>query len=220
MALPTYLSLVNDVLVRLREPVVTTVTQTSYSSLIGKFINDAKRQVADAYDWDAFNQAVTVTTVSGQVGEYSLTNAGVRFKTMDVINTTRYYQLTPLSHVDHDVFYYTVPSPILNLPMYYTVQGVDTNGDLKVKFWPVPDGVYSIRFSLIVPENDMSSDSDTTLLAKEPIILGAYARALVERGEDGGLNSSEAYALFKASMSDLIALELARSPENDSFEAV
>ena len=220
MALPTYLSLVNDVLVRLREPVVTTVTQTSYSSLIGKFINDTKRQVADAYDWDAFNKAVTVTTVSGQVGEYSLTNAGVRFKTMDVINTTRYYQLTPLSHVDHDVFYYTVPSPILNLPMYYTVQGVDTNGDLKVKFWPVPDGVYSIRFSLIVPENDMSSDSDTTLLAKEPIILGAYARALVERGEDGGLSSSEAYALFKASMSDLIALELARSPENDSFEAV
>jgi len=220
MALPTYLSLVNDVLVRLREPVVTTVTQTSYSSLIGKFINDTKRQVADAYDWDAFNQAVTVTTVSNQVGEYSLTGAGVRFKTMDVINTTRYYQLTPLSHVDHDVFYYTVPSPILNLPMYYTVQGVDTNGDLKVKFWPVPDGVYSIRFSLIVPENDMSSDSDTTLLAKEPIILGAYARALVERGEDGGLNSSEAYALFKASMSDLIALELARSPENDSFEAV
>ena len=220
MALPTYLTLVNDVLVRLREPTVSTVTQTSYSSLIGKFINDTKRQVADAYDWDAFNQAVTVTTVSGQVGEYSLTNAGVRFKTMDVINTTRYYQLTPLSHVDHDVFYYTVPSPILNLPMYYTVQGVDTNGDLKVKFWPVPDGIYSIRFSLIVPENDMSSDSDTTLLAKEPIILGAYARALVERGEDGGLNSSEAYALFKASMSDLIALELARSPENDSFVAV
>jgi hypothetical protein len=220
MALPTYLSLVNDVLVRLREPTVSTVTQTSYSSLIGKFINDTKRQVADAYDWDAFNQAVTVTTVTGQVGEYSLTNAGLRFKTMDVINTSRYYQLTPLSHVEHDVFYYTIPTPIQNLPMYYTVQGVDTNGDLKVKFWPVPDAVYSIRFSLIVPENDFSSDSDTTLLAKEPIILGAYARALVERGEDGGLSSSEAYALFKASMSDLIALELARSPENDSFVAV
>jgi hypothetical protein len=220
MALPTYLSLVNDVLVRLREPTVSTVTQTSYSSLIGKFINDAKRQVCDAYDWDAFNQAVTVTTASGQVGNYSLTNAGTRFKTMDVINTSRYYQLTPLSHADHDVFYYTIPTPIQNLPMYYTVQGVDTNGDLKVKFWPVPDDVYNIRFSLIVPENDMSSDSDTTLLAKEPIILGAYARALVERGEDGGLNSSEAYALYKSSLADLISLELARSPENDSFEAV
>jgi len=220
MALPTYLSLVNDVLVRLREPTVSTVTQTAYSSLIGKFINDAKRQVADAYDWDAFNQAVTVTTVAGQVGEYSLTNAGTRFKTMDVINTSRYYQLTPLSHEDHDIFYYTIPTPIQNLPMYYTVQGVDTSGDLKVKFWPVPDAVYNIRFSLIVPENDMSSDSDTTLLAKEPIILGAYARGLVERGEDGGLSSSEAYAMYKSSLADLISLELARSPENDSFVAI
>lgn len=220
MALPTYLSLVNDVLVRMREPQVTTVSENNVSALVGKFVNDAKRQVADAYDWDAFNQAVTITTATGQVGNYSLTGAGVRFKTMDVINTSRYYQLTPLSHEDHDIFYYTVPTPIQNLPMYYTVQGVDTNGDLKVKFWPVPDGVYTIRFSLIVPESDFSEDTDTTLLAKEPIILGAFARALVERGEDGGLLSSEAYALYKQALSDLISLELARSPENDSFTAV
>ena len=220
MALPTYLSLVNDVLVRMREPTVTSVIENNVSALVGKFVNDAKRQVADAYDWDAFNQAITVTTATGQVGNYSLTGAGVRFKTMDVINTSRYYQLTPLSHQDHDVFYYTVPTPIQNLPMYFTVQGVDTNGDLKVKFWPVPDGVYTIRFSLIVPENDFENDTDTTLLAKEPIVLGAFARALVERGEDGGLNSSEAYAMYKSSLSDLIALELARSPENDSFTAV
>jgi hypothetical protein len=220
MALSTYLDIVNDVMVRLREPTVTTVNQTSLSTLVGKFVNDAKRQVADAYDWDAFNQAVTVTTVTNQVGGYSLTGAGRRFKTMDVINTTNYYQLTPLSHEDHDTFYYTIPSPIQALPMYYTIQGVDSNGDTQVKFWPVPDKVYSIRFSLIVPEEDFSADSDTTKLAKEPIILNAYARALVERGEDGGLSSSEAYALARSSMSDLIALELARSPENDSFEAV
>ena len=220
MALPTYLQLVNDVLVRMREPQVTTVGENTVSALVGKFVNDAKRQVADAYDWDAFNQAVTITTATGQVGNYSLTGAGVRFKTMDVINTSRYYQLTALPHDQHDIFYYTVPTPIQNLPMYYTMQGVDSNGDLKVKFWPVPDGVYTIRFSLIVPETDFVNDSDTTLLAKEPIVLGAFARALVERGEDGGLISSEAYALYKSALSDLIALELARSPENDSFTAV
>lgn len=220
MALSTYLDIVNDVMVRLREPTVTTVSQTSLSTLVGKFVNDAKRQICDAYDWDAFNQAVTVTTVANQVGNYSLTGAGRRFKTMDVINTTNYYQLTPLSHADHDTFYYTIPSPIQALPMYYTIQGVDSSGDTQIKFWPVPDKVYSIRFSLIVPEDDFVNDSDTTKLAKEPIILNAYARALVERGEDGGLSSSEAYALARAAMSDLIALELARSPENDSFEAV
>ena len=39
----TYLELVNDVLIRLREAEVETVSQTDYSKLIGKFVNDAKR---------------------------------------------------------------------------------------------------------------------------------------------------------------------------------
>ena len=220
MALSSYLDIVNEVLVRLREPEVSTVNETNFSTLVGRFVNDAKRQISDAYDWDAFNQAVSITTAAGQVGSYALTSAGRRFKIMDVINTTNYYQLTPLSHTDHDNFYYTIPSPIQALPMYYTIQGVDNNGDNLIKFWPVPDKIYNIRFSLIVPEEDFENDTDKTKLAKEPIVLNAYARALVERGEDGGLGSSEAFALAKSAMSDLISLELARSPENDSFEAI
>jgi hypothetical protein len=220
MALPTYLDLVNDVLIRMRESTVSTVSATPFSTLIGKFINDAKRQVSDSYDWDAFNTPIIVTTSANNTGPYSLTGAGVRYKTMDVINTTAYNQLEALSHAQYDSYYYTIPNPTKAIPLYYTVRGVDTNGDIKVVFWPVPDAVYTIRFSLIVPEADFTTDSSTTLLAKEPIVLGAYARALIERGEDGGLNSSEAFAMYKSCMSDLIALELARSPENDSFEAV
>jgi len=220
MALPTYLDLVNDVLVRMREPTVTTVSQNTVSALVGKYVNDAKRQVSDAYDWDAFNTPITVSTIANTTGPYSITGAGVRYKTMDVINTTSFYELSPLSHANYDSFYYTTPTPTKGLPMYYSIKGVDTNGDIKVNFWPVPDAVYSIRFSLIVPEADFTTDSSTTLLAKEPIVLGAFARALVERGEDGGLSSSEAYALYKSCLSDLISLELARSPENDQFEAV
>jgi len=220
MALSTYLDLVNDVLVRMREPTVTTVSQNTVSALVGKYVNDAKRQVSDAYDWDAFNTPITVSTIANTTGPYSITGAGVRYKTMDVINTSSFYELSPLSHANYDSFYYTTPTPTKGLPMYYSIKGVDTNGDIKVNFWPVPDAVYSIRFSLIVPEADFTTDSSTTLLAKEPIVLGAFARALVERGEDGGLSSSEAYALYKSCLSDLISLELARSPENDQFEAV
>jgi len=220
MALPTYLDLVNDVLVRMREPQVSTVSENTVSTLVGKYVNDAKRQVSDAYDWDAFNTPITVNTIANTTGPYSITGAGVRYKTMDVINTTSFYELSPLSHANYDSFYYTTPTPTKGLPMYYSIKGVDTNGDIKVNFWPVPDAVYSIRFSLIVPEADFTTDASTTLLAKEPIVLGAFARALVERGEDGGLSSSEAYALYKSCLSDLISLELARSPENDTFEAV
>ena len=39
-----YLDLVNDVLVRLREAQVSSVSQNGYSSLIGALINDAKER--------------------------------------------------------------------------------------------------------------------------------------------------------------------------------
>jgi hypothetical protein len=217
MALPTYLSLVNDVLVRLREPTVSTVNQNTISTLVGKFVNDAKREAADAYDWDAFNTAITVSTIANQYEGYSITGAGVRCKIMDVINTSKQYPLDPMDHASLDLQAYGTANPQKTTPFYYIFGGVDSNGDAQVKFWPIPDAVYNIRFSLIVPENDMVNDSDTTKLPKEPIVLSALARSLVERGEDGGLGSSEAYALAKKSLGDLIALELARSPENDAW---
>jgi len=217
MALPTFLSLVNDVLVRLREPTVSTVTENTLSNLVGKFVNDAKREAADAYDWDAFNTAITVPTVANQYTGYSITGAGVRCKIMDVINTSRQYVLDPMDHATLDIEAYGTANPQKTTPFFYIFGGVDSNGDAMVKFWPIPDAAYNIRFSLIVPEDDMVNDYDTTKLPKEPIVLNALARALVERGEDGGLASSEAYALAKKSLGDLIALELARSPENDAW---
>lgn len=217
MALPTYLSLVNDVLIRMREPAVTSITENTVSQLVAKFVNDAKRELADAYDWDAFNTPVIVTTVGGQYDGYSITGAGTRFKIIDVINVSKFTPMSPMDHETLDTLYYTTTNPQRTTPINYTFGGVDSNGDAQVKFWPIPDSVQNIRFSLIVPENDMVADTDTTKLAKEPIVLGALARALIERGEDGGTASSEVYAMAKKSMADLIALELARSPENDTF---
>ena len=220
MALPTFLSLVNDVLIRLREPTVSTVAENTVSTLVGKFINDAKREVCDSFDWDAFTTAVTVNTSSNQYTGYSLTNAGTRFKVINVIDITKYGELFPTTVDAIEKRVYSTSSPQSADPSEYAFKGVDSNGDSQVMLWPIPVGVNSIRFSLLVPETDMSSDSDTTKLPKEPIVLGAFARALVERGEDGGLSSSEAYALAKKSLGDLIALELARSPENEMWRPV
>ena len=63
----TYLELVNDVLVRLRESTVTTVGETTYSSLIGKFVNDAKRQIEDSYNWNCLAQTITVKVLPASV---------------------------------------------------------------------------------------------------------------------------------------------------------
>ena len=55
------------------------------------------------------------------------------------------------------------------------------------------------------------------IVPEEPVVLLAFARALVERGEDGGLTNSEAYSMFKTSLSDFIAIEQSRYDELDSW---
>lgn len=220
MALPTYLQIVNEVLVRLREPTVQTVNENTLSTLVGKWVNEVKRQVNDAYDWDALNTSVTITTVAGQYEGYTLTGSGLRFRITDVINTSRYYPLQGIAKPDIDRYIYMIANPVSNPPTYYNLGGVDSNGDTQIALWPVPDAAYNIRFGLLIPEEDFSSDSATTKMPKEPIILGAYARSLVERGEDAGLNSSEAQFIYKQSLADHIAIEGARAPETDSWGLV
>jgi hypothetical protein len=71
-----------------------------------------------------------------------------------------------------------------------------------------------------VPQATLSSDSTVVAVPDVLVAQNAYARALIERGEDGGTNSSEAFLLYKAMLSDYIALEGTRYPENQEFVAV
>jgi hypothetical protein len=214
----TYLQAVNDVLVRLREAEVSTVSETSYSALIGKFVNDAKRQVEDAYEWNVLGTTVTITTTSGTYS-YSMTGAGQKFRVQDAINSTSKISLVNIPFATMNR-YLNFGSPSNSIPAYYTFDGVDSNYDTKVTLFPIPDGVYSIPFSLIVPQAVLSSDITVIGVPAELIVQSAYARALVERGEDGGMSSSEAYQLYKSMLSDYIATEATRYPEFNAFEAI
>ncbi len=214
----TYLELVNDVLVRLREATVSTVSETSYSTLIGKFVNDAKRQIEDSFSWNVLGQTITVTTAAS-TSSYSLTGAGQKFQVMDVINTTSNVGLTNISFVDMNrKLNFT---PLANqIPTEFAFDGVDGSYNTKVNLYPIPDGVYTIKFALTVPQATLASDATVVAVPDVLVVQNAYARALIERGEDGGMNSSEAYQLYKSMLSDFIALEGTRYPENQEFVAV
>ena len=213
----TYLELVNDVLVRLRESTVSTVGETTYSSLIGKFVNDAKRQIEDSYNWNVLGQTITVTTTSG-TSSYSLTGAGQKFRINDAINTTSVITLdnTTVADMNRKLNFGT---PSQSIPSEFCYNGVDGNGDTKVDLFPVPNGVYTLLFDLIIPQANLSADGTSVKVLDYLVAQSAYARALIERGEDGGTNSTEAYALFKGMLSDAIAMESTRYPE-DNFVAV
>ena len=213
----TLLELVNDVLIRLREPVVTTYNETTYSTLIGKFVNDAKRQVEDAFSWNVLGQNVTLTTVANTYS-YSLTGAGQKFQVMDALNTTSLLSLRNISFVDMNRKQNFLPL-VNSIPTEFIFDGIDGSYDTKVSLFPIPDGVYTLKFSLTIPQATLASDSTVVLVPDVVVAQGAYARALVERGEDGGLSSSEAYTLFRSMLSDYIALEENRYPENQQFVA-
>jgi hypothetical protein len=213
----TYLELVNDVLVRLRESTVSTVGETTYSSLIGKFVNDAKRQIEDSYNWNCLAQTITVTTTSG-TSSYALTGAGQKFRVNDALNTTSLIGLRNIEFVDMNRKL-NLGAPSQSIPSEFCFSGVDGNGDTKVDLFPVPSGAFTLLFDLTIPQANLSVDGTSVKVLDYLVTQSAYARALIERGEDGGTNSNEAYALFRGMLSDAIALESTRYPE-DNFVAV
>ena len=214
----TYLELVNDVLIRLRETTVATATETPYSTLIGKFVNDAKRQIEDAFAWNVLGTTITLSTTSGTYS-YSLTGAGQKFQVVDVINATSNLSMRNIDFASMNRKQ-NFSTPVSGIPSEYAFDGVDGSYNTKVTLYPRPDGVYSIPFSLTVPQATLSSDFTVVLVPDVLVVQNAYSRALVERGEDGGLSSSEAYLLYKSMLSDYIALEGTRYPENQEFVAV
>lgn len=208
----TYLDLVNNVLVRLREDEVVSVTDNSYSKLIGKFVNDAKRQVEDAWNWNALRSTLTVTT-SADIFNYELNGTESRFRVLDVVNdTSNFFMEQRTSSWFNNTFLNATGAVETGEPRYYSFNGVSSDGDTLVDVYPIPNGVYSLRFNIVAPQAALSAGTDTLLVPSEPVILGAYARAVIERGEDGGLSSAEASALAANSLSDAIALDANHFP--------
>ena len=212
MANKTYLELVNETLVRLREPEVTAVTDNAYSKLIGRFVNDAKRQVEDSYTWNALSETLTVTT-SANLFNYVLTGIGQRFKVIDVINSQSDWFLNYETTRKMDELFLNSGTVLVGAPDRYNFNGVDNNGDTQVDLYPIPDGVYDIYFNVIKPQAEFTAASTQIKIPAEPVIFLAYAKALNERGEDNGVNSVEAYDLYRQSLSDHIADEANRYTE-------
>lgn len=203
-----YLDLVNDVLIRLREDEVTATTDTPYSKLISKFVNDAKRTVEDAYQWNALSETLTVTTAD-DLFNYVMTGSGQRFKVIDVINSEDnfFLEYMPFSQMNN---LFLNQSPQKGSPYYYNFNGVDTNGDTQVDIFPIPDGVYNVFFNIFKPQASLSAGADVLKVPSEPVLKYAYAMAVAERGEDGGLAAQEATALADLSLADHIAIENGR----------
>ena len=210
-----YIQLVNDVLIRLREPEATSVSDNAYVKLIAKFVNDSKRVVEDSYNWNALSDTLSATTTA-DVFNYVLVGSGQRFRVIDVINDTQnaFVELASTKWMDQQ---FLMTTPQKGSPAYYNFNGTNSNGDTQVDLYPIPNGAYNLRFNIIKPQVPLAVNADTLLVPEEPVILGALARAQAERGEDGGVQAGETYQLMRQSLADAIALESGRYLEEQEW---
>lgn len=214
----TYLQLVNSVLRRLREEEVTTVDESDYSKLIGDFINDAKRQVEDAWDWTALRNTYTITTASG-TSTYALTDFGVRSNVLYVHNetTNNYINQESLQRIRQLAL---GTDNAVGTPYYYAMENVDSNGDANIRFYQTPNSTQTISVYTIKRTGDLSTDSDSILVPSAPIVQYAFSFALRERGETGGQSAVEQAAFAKQDLNNAIAHDASLNPEGTLWTTV
>lgn len=217
----TYTDLINEVLVKLRENQIASPNDTEYSQLIGQFVNEAKREVEDAWKWNALRTTIPIATVAS-TAQYSVTGAGKRFKLQDsrfsVYDTQnkRFITQAPSAWVKEQALLNTSDG----LPEYYYFEGIDVNGDPLVNLWRSPNGVFTINFDLVVPQADFTLGTEVLSVPDDPVILGAYSKAVAERGEDDGRTAQEAISEYRLSVTDAISMDVERQVSEEDWFVV
>jgi hypothetical protein len=199
----TYLECVNRVLRRLRENEVTTVNETPYSKLIGDLVNVVKVEIENSWNWSALRTTLTATTTDS-LFNYVLVDSGTRFRVLDVVNDTEDVFMEERSSRWFDE-QFLMSSVQHSAPIYYNFNGVNSNGDTQIDLYPIPDGVYDIRINVILPQQELVVDSTQIQIPANLLVEGALARAISERGDDGGYAEQE--QRYRSLAADLIAIE-------------
>jgi len=214
----TYLNLMNSVLRRLREEETTSVTSTTYVKMVGDFINDAKTLVGQAADWSALRETITITTTASD-NTYSLTGGGDNIKVMSMLNDTEncFMEYQTKDWFNEQLY---ISSAAEGAPRYFTYNGLDASGDTQIFVGPTPDAVYSIRVDTVKRQADLSANADVLLVPAQPVIHLAVALLARERGETGGTSTAEYFTIANQYLSDAIAIDAAKHPEEMVFRTI
>lgn len=219
----TFRELINEVLIRLREDTIATdwsgnindsTTVTDYQKVIGSLINDSKRNIESYHDWLILRETVNISTVSG-TRNYNL-NSGQEIKILDVVDQTDGQRLSQVSRILMNSFRY--PNSNNGDPIYYSFNGVDSSNNLKVDLEPIPDSARTLSFDMLKYQDTLKLASTSIKIPEKAVIIGAWMRAVSERGEDGGTQSTVIAMEYKEILNQAIMLDSGNTQyESDWF---
>ena len=212
----TFLELVNSVLVRLREERVSTVYENEYSTLISNLVNVAKTEVENAYNWEALRKTVTLITKVGTF-HYELLNTTTNIRTLDVYNYTNKNWMDSRTTEWFDRAF-AVNDVVTGSPSVYAWNGVSSTGNMEVDLYPIPSTIQTLRFNMTSPQPPLKIDADPMYVPAMLVVENAVARAIEERGEDGG--SSNQQQRYQNMLADFISMEASRKPMETVWRSV
>ena len=237
-----YLEMVNEVLVRMREDEVLSVTDSNndpQQKLVCKLVQDAAKFVMGSHTWNSQRKVWTVPLLEGK-GRYTLPTSGQGA----AIYTVRYTGTEEVL-TEANARYLSTKSGEAGKPRLYNPSWTD-KGNVSLQLYPVPDNRYQssedidsseygiAEYALAEyngkesegsntlavfgysQEERLSSDIDEVVLPNMPVMYYALAYASRERGELGGQSTGELFALAASYMSDAIAWDV----NNSSLEYI
>lgn len=206
-----YLAMVNAVLKRLREEEVTSLYENALSSVVSEFVKDAHEQIENAHNWSDLRTDIAIGTTDG-TSTYSLTGSGNRATVNDVRDVTNGSWLTVQSSKWMRIKD-TVSDVGTAKPIYYALDGTDSNGDTQIKLWPTPDQLYTIKVHVVQRGQELTEEGSTVSVPTKPIVLLATAMAAEDRGDVGAAGLQSMYGRAKRSLGDHIMLDAAHNPD-------
>lgn len=208
--------ILNKVLIGLRQTQITaTSTTDAYELLLLQLVNEAKEEVEESWDWFALRETHTVT-LAASTSEYTLTIAGDSDKdttertkllyerspnygrgegtsrtfgdTPQVFDTTdsSEYRLAEVSQEAMERFHFMDDDETSD-PRFFSIFADGTS--LKLKVYPTPSGVRTIKIRFLNPQAELASTALTTTTLKvpfRPVWQKALFKANEERGSELG----------------------------------
>ena len=206
----TYLEIVNKVLLLLREPAAATlaVGEDVVVDVVAQHVNDAKRSVENAHNWNALRYDWVVLPGPGSAKVELAGTAGVG------VNIEEAYGPDGLRLTENSSSMLRAKTLRAQSPgdfcTDFAINGISpTTRNVLVEFYPEPAQIESIKVFGWKKQPDLSLASDILLVPHQPVVYLALALAARERGEVGGQTASEIFGMASNYLSDAIAQDVA-----------
>lgn len=200
----TFIDVVNQVLIRLRDNKVSSFSNDVYLQTILAHVNDAKYFVESSWDWNVLRKVDDIAFVTNTADLVGSNRAGYRLYNVRTSKGTRLNQITKGEALDYGS---EMPTGI---PNCYYQAGVnnDTHNQL-LGVVPIPKTPEVLSVEASYPDAPLVVETDWLSVPSLPVILYATTFASRERGETGGTSTAEWSGFSKQALSDAIGHDTA-----------